>query len=133
MESNGLASKVSGVDKKGDIAKFIGYLFMSRDYIHKAHLKTTSNSTHVALNELYTDLLEFIDEFAEVAQGIFGKLDVSEYRIEGNVNDPISTIQKHVNTLMSMVDTCDSRALNKIVDEIEAIYYRTLYKISELS
>ena len=78
-------------------------------------------------------MLEFIDEFAEVAQGIFGKLDVSEYRIEGNVNDPISTIQKHVNKFMSMVDTCDSRALNKIVDEIEAIYYRTLYKISELS
>ena len=131
--ATGLANTNRSKIDKADIGKIIGYLFMSRDYIHKAHLKTPSYSTHVALNELYTDLLEFIDEFAEVAQGIFGKLDVSEYRIEGNVNDPISTIQKHVNTFMSMVDTCDSRALNKIVDEIEAIYYRTLYKISELS
>ena len=129
----GLASTNRNKMDKVEIGKIIGYLFMSRDYIHKAHLKTPSYSTHVALNELYTDLLEFTDEFAEVAQGIFGKLDVSEYRIEGNVNDPISTLQKHVNTFMSMVDTCDSRALNKIVDEIEAIYYRTLYKISELS
>ena len=129
----GLASTNRNKMDKVEIGKIIGYLFMSRDYIHKAHLKTPSYSTHVALNELYTDLLEFTDEFAEVAQGMFGKLDVSEYRIEGNVNDPISTLQKHVNTFMSMVDTCDSRALNKIVDEIEAIYYRTLYKISELS
>lgn len=131
--ATGLANTNKNKMDKADIGKIIGYLFMSRDYVHKAHLKTPSYSTHVALNELYTDLLEFIDEFAEIAQGMFGKLDVSEYRIEGNVNDPISTIQKHVNTLMSMVDTCDSRALNKIVDEIEAIYYRTLYKISELS
>lgn len=129
----GLASTNRSKMDKVEIGKIIGYLFMSRDYIHKAHLKTPSYSTHVALNELYTDLLEFTDEFAEVAQGIFGKLDVSEYRIEGNVNDPISTLQKHINTFMSMVDMCDSRALNKIVDEIEAIYYRTLYKISELS
>lgn len=131
--ATGLANTNKNKMDKADIGKIIGYLFMSRDYVHKAHLKTPSYSTHVALNELYTDLLEFIDEFAEIAQGMFGKLDVSEYRIEGNVNDPISTIQKHVNTFMSMVDTCDSRALNKIVDEIEAIYYRTLYKISELS
>lgn len=129
----GLASTNRNKMDKIEVAKVVGYLFMSRDYIHKAHLKTPSYSTHIALNELYTDLLEFTDEFAEVAQGIFGRLDVPEYRIEGNINDPISTLQKHINTFMSMVDMCESRALNKIVDEIEAIYYRTLYKISELS
>lgn len=129
----GLAGTNKNKVSKEEIGKVIGYLFMSRDYTHKAHLKTPSYSTHVALNELYTDLLEFTDEFAEVAQGIFGRLDVPEYRMEGNINDPISTLQKHVNTFMSMVDMCESRALNKIVDEIEAIYYRTLYKISELS
>lgn len=129
----GLASTNRNKMDKVEVGKVVGYLFMSRDYIHKAHLKTPSYSTHVALNELYTGLLEFTDEFAEVAQGIFGKFDVSEYRIEGNINDPISTLQKHINTFMAMVDTCESRALNKIVDEIEAIYYRTLYKISELS
>lgn len=129
----GLASTNRNKMDKIEVGKVVGYLFMSRDYIHKAHLKTPSYSTHIALNELYTDLLEFTDEFAEVAQGIFGRLDVPEYRIEGNINDPISTLQKHINTFMSMVDMCESRALNKIVDEIEAIYYRTLYKISELS
>lgn len=129
----GLASTNRNKMDKVEVGKVVGYLFMSRDYIHKAHLKTPSYSTHIALNELYTDLLEFTDEFAEVAQGIFGRLDVPEYRIEGNINDPISTLQKHINTFMSMVDMCESRALNKIVDEIEAIYYRTLYKISELS
>ena len=118
---------------KTEAGKIVGYLFMSRDYIHKAHLKTPSYSTHVALNELYTELLEFTDEFAEVAQGVFGKLDIPEYRIEGNINDPISTLQKHVNTFMSMVDMCEVRALNKIVDEVEALYCRTLYKIIELS
>lgn len=129
----GLASTNKSKLNKTEIAKVVGYLFMSRDYIHKAHLKTPSYSTHVALNELYTDLLEFLDEFAEVAQGMFGKLDIPEYKMEGNINDPISTLHKHVNTLMPMADMCDSRALNKIVDEIEAIYYRTIYKITELS
>lgn len=129
----GLASTNKSKLNKTEVAKVVGYLFMSRDYIHKAHLKTPSYSTHVALNELYTDLLEFLDEFAEVAQGMFGKLDIPEYKMEGSVNDPISTLHKHVTTLMSMAGMCDSRALNKIVDEIEAIYYRTIYKIAELS
>lgn len=130
----GLAeNKVSNKNNKTSLAKAIGFLFMSRDYAHKAHLKTSMYSTHVALNELYTDLLEYTDELAEVAQGVFGKLDIPEYKIEGNINDPISTLQKHINTFMSMVDSCESRAINKIIDEIEAIYYRTLYKIAELS
>lgn len=133
----GLANSVKNGNRtkmdKSKVGEVVGYLLMSRDYTHKAHLKTSSYSTHVALNELYTELLEFTDEFAEVAQGMFGKLDIPEYRIEGNINDPISALQKHVNTLMSMVDTCEARALNKTVDEIAAVYYRTLYKISELS
>ena len=35
MENNGLASKISGTDKKGDIAKFIATLMMIRKNLVK--------------------------------------------------------------------------------------------------
>ena len=132
MESNGLASKISGMDKKGDIAKFVATLMMSRTYTHLAHLKTGSYAAHKALNDLYDGIVEHLDSFAEAAQGEFGKLDIPYINMIGNVDSPSKAVASHLKALEKLGEACSQGYLKNIVDEVGALYRSTLYKLNEL-
>ncbi len=132
MVNEGLAGKVSGMDKTGDVAKFIGVLMMSRTYAHLAHLKTGSYSQHKALNDLYDGLIDKLDSFAEAAQGEFGKLDIPYINIMGSVDTPSKAIASHLKTLEKLGEGCSQGYLKGIFDEIVALYRSTLYKLNEL-
>lgn len=132
MDSNGLASKVSGMDKKVEIAKFIGVLMMSRTAAHLMHLKTGSYAEHKALNDLYDGIVELLDSFAEAAQGEFGKLNIPYINMIGNVDSPSKAVASHLKTLEKLGEVCSHGYLKGIVDEIVALYRSTLYKLNEL-
>lgn len=132
MVNEGLAGKVSGMDKKGDIAKFIATLMMSRTYAHLAHLKTGSYSAHKALDDLYDGLSDLLDSFAEAAQGEFGKLDIPYINMIGSVDAPAKGIASHLKTLEKLGEGCSQGYLKGIFDEIVALYRSTLYKLNEL-
>lgn len=132
MENNGLANKVSGMDKKADIAKFIGVLMMSRTAAHLMHLKTASYAEHKALNDLYDGIVGLLDSFAEAAQGEFGKLDIPYINIMGSVDNPSKTVASHLKTLEKLSEGCSKGYLGGVIDEIVALYRSTLYKINEL-
>ena len=129
--SNGLAQ----LDKKKSesIAKMIGFMFASRNYAHRAHLRTPSYAKHIALNEFYDEIVDLADSLAEVAQGMFGRLDIPVVAEKGEVNDPIGVLHTHMSELMKMGEGCEVGALKNIMDEIEALYLKTLYKLKELS
>ena len=132
MVNEGLAGKVSGMDKTADIAKFIGVLMMSRTYAHLAHLKTGSYSAHKALDDLYDGLSDLLDSFAEAAQGEFGKLDIPYVNMIGSVDAPAKGIASHLKTLEKLGEGCSKGYLGGIFDEIVALYRSTLYKLNEL-
>ena len=132
MVNEGLAGKVSGMDKTADIAKFIGVLMMSRTYAHLAHLKTGSYSAHKALDDLYDGLSDLLDSFAEAAQGEFGKLDIPYVNMIGSVDTPSKTVASHLKTLEKLGEGCSKGYLGGIFDEIVALYRSTLYKLNEL-
>ena len=132
MVNEGLAGKVSGMDKTADIAKFIGVLMMSRTYAHLAHLKTGSYSAHKALNDLYDGLADLLDSFAEAAQGEFGKLDIPYVNMMGSVDNPSKTVASHLKTLEKLSEGCSNGYLGGIIDAIVALYRSTLYKLNEL-
>jgi hypothetical protein len=119
-------------NKAGMAAEMLGLMFDSRDYAHLAHLKTGSYSKHRALDTFYTELLELTDELAEVAQGMYGKLDITISGVTENVNDPIGVLQKHMAKIEALGEECDGRALNKVLDDVSALYARTIYKLIEL-
>ena len=132
MVNEGLAGKVSGMDKTGDVAKFIGVLMMSRTYAHLAHLKTGSYAAHKALNDLYDGLIDKLDSFAEAAQGEFGKLDIPYINMMGSVDAPSKAVASHLKTLEKLGEGCSQGYLKNIVDEVAALYRSTLYKLNEL-
>lgn len=114
------------------IAKTIGILFMSRDYAHMAHLKTPSYAKHMALNEFYTGVVDLADSLAEGAQGKFGLLDIELMSMKGDVMDPIAALESHVTMIDNMQKKCEVPFLDNILQEIQALYYTTLYKLKEL-
>jgi hypothetical protein len=115
------------------IGKIIGMLMMSRTMAHKAHLKTGSYAKHRALNGFYDDVVDLLDELAEAAQGKYGCIDVVDVDEKGDIEDPIMMLETHLKMYQNMAKSIDDRFLQNISDEIEALYYSTLYKLKCLN
>jgi hypothetical protein len=115
-----------------NIAKLVGIMFMSRTYSHMAHLKTSSYAKHKALNGFYYDIVGLADSLAEASQGVFGKLDIPYVEIKGNVDDPIGALEMHVKMIENLKKSCKYDFLDNILQEIQALYYATLYLLREL-
>lgn len=111
----------------------ISALFSARDKAHQLHLRTRSFSAHIALGELYEGLLDLADQLAEVVQGKYGIMEpiVSTSSVG---DDPIAFIHElasWVETAHSYVPTGDS-FINNLIDEVQALVYRTKYKLDNL-
>lgn len=140
----GLGSMKSGNTKQksegaSNIANIVGVMMANREYAHRAHLATSSYSTHMALNDFYDDesdadfdVTEMIDSIAEVAQGKFGKLDIPVMPTNTNYSDPAEVLEESLKQILKEAEGCKGRALNAIVDQIEELYLGTIYKIREL-
>ena len=118
---------------KADIQQFLGLLFASRDYAHKAHLNTDSFAQHMALGDFYNGIIDLADSLAETWMGRnlqkIGDIPV--------INAPKGEPEKVMKRLLEVVqDTrdfvSDDTVLSNIMDEIEALYSSTLYKLKFL-
>lgn len=129
---DGLAGKVKSSEMDA-IAQIIGIMFMSRTYSHMAHLKTSSFAQHKALNGFYDDIVELVDDLAEAAQGKYGKLDIPFISMSGSVKDPISGLKMQWDMISEECEYCTTPFIDNIVQEIEALYSKTLYLLTELN
>jgi len=117
------------------IAKLICKVFCTRGYVHLAHWKTESYAEHQALGDLYEDLIGGIDKLVEAYQGTFGLIDVDS--LDGGT--PPENIIKHLSTELIWINnnsteiTQDMTALDNILQELQAVYMKALYKLKHLS
>lgn len=117
------------------IVEVISAAFISREQAHREHLKTRSYSAHVALGEFYDGVIDLVDEFAEVAMGIYGGLPDVPYKAAkaGKIDNALEAHLECIEDQRCCFDKpCDSPLLN-ILDEIAALYNKTLYKLRRLS
>lgn len=129
----GLAKGMGMKKGKVAVAEIIGVMFAARTYAHMAHLKTGSYAQHAALNGFYDSIVDFADSLAEAAQGLFGKLDIPAVQVKGDVNKPVVELEKQLATIKQLGVGCGEPFLDNIMQEIEACYRSTLYKLKELS
>lgn len=129
---DGLAGKVKSGEMDA-IAQIIGIMFMSRTYSHMSHLKTSSYSQHKALNKFYDSIVDLADDLAEAAQGKYGKLDIPFINMSGSVKDPISGLKMQWDMISEECEYCTTPFIDNIVQEIEALYSKTLYLLTELN
>ena len=118
-----------------DGGKLVSMLFGARDWAHTLHLKTKSHAMHLALGELYTDLVDLADGLAETTQGKHGLLTVLADSSEFSGTDELGFVGKLADWLETQGRTCidpgDTYLLNQL-DEVLAAVYRAKYKLENL-
>jgi len=117
------------------IGRLIALLFLSREYAHRAHLKTTSYAQHVALGEFYPSIGEIADSLTEAYQGRNGIIDDIPMLEETDKGVPADVLARHLDSVEKMRYTAIQKtdtALQNIVDEAVAQYLSTLYKLRNL-
>ena len=117
---------------KEDLGTIIGILFMSRTYSHIAHLKTGSYAKHKALNKFYDSVVDMADSLAEASQGLYGKLDIPYLNMIGKIDDPIGGITSQLKAIEKLIGNIDEEYLKSILQEIQALYRKTLYLLVNL-
>ena len=117
---------------KEDLGTIIGILFMSRTYAHIAHLKTGSFAKHKALNEFYDEVVDIADSLAEASQGLYGKLDIPYLNMIGKIDDPIGGITSQLKAIEKLIGSCDEDYIENILQEVQALYRKTLYLLVNL-
>lgn len=119
-----------------DIGELIGLLFLARDQAHIAHLKSASYAKHMALNTFYDEVIDLADELTECYQGQNGLITIDrlagdgwdDKTVVGKLKDQLAMIQGGRKQAVG-----DDTSLQNIVDEIVALYRRTIYKLRYLA
>ena len=113
------------------IEKLISRSFKTRNGAHLSHWKTKSFSQHTALGEFYDELIETLDKYVEAYQGAFGLVgDVPGETIEDitkQLKGDVVWLEDNRAKLCANIS-----ALENIVDELSAVYLKTLYKLENL-
>ena len=120
------------IDRVGKIAEL---LFMSRTMAHKAHLGVSgsgSYATHNALGSYYSVIGDMADSLVEAYQGKYGICEIGSMDEKGDVADPLGMLEAHLKMYQNLARSIDDRYLQNISDEIEALFYSTIYKLKFL-
>jgi Family of unknown function (DUF5856) len=104
--------------------------FEARNTAHANHWTTNSFSQHEALGEFYEDIIGVLDRYVEAYQGTFGQLEQAPEQVK----DIAKFLRKDLLWLNSNRKEIARGvpALENILDEMTAVYMKTLYKIENL-
>lgn len=111
-------------------AELIARTFAVRTSAHIAHLKSRSYAEHVALDGFYNGVIDLVDKFAEVHQGLFNLIE--DYpEIAPPSGAPLAFLVDYHDWVKENREKCAEgcTALENIVDEISALTARTIYKL----
>ena len=118
---------------KADIQQFVGLLFASRDYAHKAHLNTESFAQHMALNTFYDGIIGLADDLAETWMGRNLQKIGEIPTINPPKGEPLAVLKRMLEVIKDTRDFCsEDTVLSNIIDEIEQLFSSTIYKLKFL-
>jgi len=116
------------------VGKFFGVLMHSRNVFHIKHLQSKSYAEHVALDELYSSLPNFIDSLIENYQGRNGIIDKYTFPIENSQNktalEYAVIIRDYIDTTRKVLGTHSE--IQNLVDELVSQLNSTIYKLTNL-
>lgn len=120
------------------IGQFVAMLFLARDLAHIEHLRvrgTGSYAAHQALGSFYDGIVGLADSLIEAYQGRTGELVQIDRFGDSKPQDIATALQAQLKWLEAnryKAIPQDDSPLQNIVDEIAALYLRTLYKLKNL-
>lgn len=112
----------------------ISRVFATRNAAHIRHWTTKSYAEHMALGDFYTGIIETVDQIVEVHQGRSGLIDSVKAIPAPN---PANIVQ-HLVTEADWIETHRddiaerSETVGAIIDDLAAVYRKTIYKLENL-
>lgn len=116
--------------KISDVGEFFGYLFCIRDDAHLTHLAQPDGklSTHLALNDLYEDILPFVDDLIEKYQGVHGLINIKVPPVKAYTN-ALQMVQEKYDYVQEYRTIFKESWAQNIIDQIADLLAKTLYKL----
>lgn len=117
------------------IGQFIAVLFLARDLAHRAHLRTTgkgSFAAHEALGDFYPAVVDLADTLAETYQGCeLTLIDIPllDNEFPGEIKESMQAQLKWIKANRYKAVEKEETHLHNIIDEIVALYDRTIFKL----
>ena len=124
--------------ENGDVSKFISKLLESREMAQVYHWTVKgdmgSHAAHLALEAYYDGVIGFIDDIVEIYQGQYGLIegydviDTTDAKSKDRLDYFKETVEfvKEQRTCIKSEDT----HIHNIVDELIALQYKTIYKLT---
>ncbi len=119
-------------------AEIIATLFLARDIAHRAHLAVDgpgSFARHDALGAFYEAVVGLADDLAETYQGRFDVLldiPLLDAPPQSDIMAALASQREWLRKTRYEAIPKEETPLQNIVDEIEALYSRTHYKLKRL-
>lgn len=116
------------------IEELVSRVFTARNFAHLAHWKTKSYAQHMALDGFYNDVVGAVDELVECYQGQFGLIGTVSLKAPAKA-DILGLLQGDLDWLNENMDEVaqENDSLENLVQEIIAIYQKTIYKLKFLA
>lgn len=116
------------------IEQLVAKTFATRNAAHLQHWRTKSYAEHVALGEFYDGLIDLVDDLVEAYQGAFGLIGAVDVKAVPP-NDITKHLAKEVMWLNEYRSKCTKGlpALENLMDSIDDLYLKTIYKLKNLS
>lgn len=131
-------SEVVGKKKGGAaIQQLVSRAFTTRNLLHFSHWLTGSYAGHMALGDLYDQIVEDIDEIVETYQGRFGLLPsfgCESATVTCDVSDMVERVKCEaawVEKNRDFISGGDS-SIGNLVDTLIGHYHKTAYKLENL-
>lgn len=109
---------------------FIAQSMAVRTAAHLLHLQSASYAQHKALQKFYEGLVDFIDAYAEVYQGLNGVIKSYPQKAPP-LDTPLTLLTGYLELIKEEQEEDDeeSEALSNILAEIEQLTLTSIYKL----
>jgi DNA-binding ferritin-like protein len=121
-----------------DVSKFLSRLLESREMAQVYHWTVKgdmgSHAAHLALQTYYEEVIEFIDDIVEIYQGQYGLIegydviDTTDSKSKDRLDYFKETVE-FVKSARKCIKAEDTH-IHNIVDELIALQYKTIYKLT---
>lgn len=118
------------IPQSKSVQSFFGELIACRQSVKLTHWAQPdkTDATHAALDEIYDDLDGLIDSLIEKYQGVHGLVKIIIPQVT-SVTDPLRYVTIAYETIESDRKCIKESFLQNIIDEIQAVLAKGLYKL----
>ena len=117
------------------IEDLISRVFATRNAAHLEHWRTKSFAQHEALGDLYDGLISTIDSLVEAYQGVFDLVSVGALDNQPKVQNMVAHLEEDMVWInKNRKGICNGLpAIDNILQDLEGVYLKALYKLKHLN